>query len=114
MTNLQDMKQVRATAEASEAKAYAKQFAEAIAAGADKPLPVYSLHGKVRFVPASEFLGECHKDAQALLFKACSEAAQGNSLMAVELLKAFTKEVATEYGVTTAEAASLVADAEAA
>ena len=92
-----------------DAAPYAGQFAAHIAAGTDHALPVYGLH-RVRFVPVSEFLGEPHKAAQALLFRACHEAAAGNSLMAVELLKAFSKEVASEYGVTTAEAVALISD----
>lgn len=92
--------------------AYAAEFTAAVKAATDKPLPIYSVStGKARMVPVSEFLGECHKAAQALLFKACAEAEQGNAVMAVSLLKAFTQEVASEYGVTTAEAVSLISDA---
>ncbi len=89
---------------------FAGQFNDQVKAGTDGKLPIYGLHGRVRMVPVSEFLGECHSDAKALLFKACASAAAGDATMAAELLKSFTAEVASEYGVTTAEAAKLIAD----
>jgi hypothetical protein len=91
---------------------YAAELTALVAAGTDKPLPIYNVStGLARMVPASEFLGECHKAAQGLLFRACAEAEKGNGVMAVSLLKAFTQEVAAEYGVTTAEAVELISDA---
>lgn len=89
---------------------YAADFTSAVTAGVDKLLPIYRVSAPARMVPVSEFLGECHKDAQRLLFRACAEAEAGNSVMAVSLLKAFTQEVASEYGVTTAETVALIAE----
>lgn len=90
---------------------YAAEFAAAVKAGEDKALPSYYIStGLAKMVPVSEFLGEPHKAARALLFRACHEAAAGNSVMAVSLLQAFQQEVASEYGVTTAEAVALISD----
>lgn len=103
-------KAARERAEAEWAAHYAGQFAEAVAAGDDRKLPVYGVHGKVRFAAVSEFLGECHAAARALLFRAAMAAAQGDHAMASELLQSFAAEVAKEYGATTAEAVSLIAE----
>lgn len=102
--------QIAEQTESQWADHFAAQFRQAVARADDLKLPIYSASGKTRLEPVSTFLGECHRDAQALLFRACAAAARGDSTMAAELLVSFTNEVATEYGVTTAEAAKLIAD----
>ena len=91
--------------------AYARDFTASVAAGDDRKLPIYRVDGKLpRMVPVSEFLGECHKDAQALLFKACAAAFREDGAMALELLRSFVEEIAAEYGVTTNETVELISD----
>ena len=97
-------------AEAIQAADYRQQFIASVTSGSDKLLPVFNVSSPARFARVSAFLGDCHKDAQALLLKACAAAQQGDAALAVELLKSFTDEVADEYGNTTAEAVMLIAD----
>lgn len=104
------MAKTRDQREAEWAEHFKADFLRDIATGADRRLPIYSQHGPARFAPVSEFLGECHKAAQALLLEACTAAANGEATSACLLLTRFAAEVAGEYGVTTAEAASLIAD----
>jgi hypothetical protein len=92
------------------ANGHARDFRALVASGQDKPLPIYLMDGTARMLPVSELLGEPHKDAQRLLLRACHEAEAGNAVMAVSLLKAFTQEMASQYGVSTAEALELIAD----
>lgn len=97
-------------AEAEQAAGYQRDFVEAVMAGGDKLLPVFQMRGPAKFYPVSELLGDPHKSAQALLLRACRASENGETVMALSLLKAYTLEMAREFGVNTAEAVVLIAD----
>jgi hypothetical protein len=75
--------------------AAAQHFEHTVQAGVDNPLP--RAYPASRQYPVSEYLGECSKAAQALLFQASHKAMQGDNAEAGHLLRRFVEQCGKDY-----------------
>jgi hypothetical protein len=89
-----DQQAARQDKEDAAGKMQAQMFEDAVRSGSDILLLFPGAVSRAQF-PVSTFLGECSKDAQAALFRACTEAMNGRD--SGEALRAFVSRVAAEY-----------------